>query len=134
MDCPRCKLMLSTTDYEGVQVDLCDNCWGIWLDQGELKQVIDTRDMQFSAEERRQLTDLRAQSAQEENNDPAACPHCGKIMTQVHADAGIHLVIDRCPEHGVWLDTGEIKAVQAVAETSAQLHRLLIAKLGLIPR
>jgi hypothetical protein len=41
-------------------------------------------------------------------------------------------VIDKCPDHGTWLDTGEIKKVQAVAERSAVVHKLLLKKLGLI--
>lgn len=134
MDCPRCKLMLRTTDYEGVEVDMCDNCWGIWLDTGELGRVIDARDMKFSSEEKRQLTKLRGGAAEPQAGDPAPCPHCGKIMEQVRSDVGTPLVIDRCPDHGVWLDTGEIKTVQAVAESSAEFHRLLLTKLGLRTR
>jgi Zn-finger nucleic acid-binding protein len=130
MDCPRCTLMLRTDDYEGVEVEICDNCWGLWLDEGELEQVLDARAMAFSEEERRQVTALRGDAPPAESS-PVACPRCGRPMEQVHADAGVRLVVDRCPGHGVWLDTGEAKAVQAAAEQSAELHRLLIAKLGL---
>ncbi len=131
MDCPRCKLALRETQYEGVTVDLCDNCWGIWLDTGELKDVIDSQQLQFSDAERRQISGLRGAPATPTNTEPAACPRCGRVMDQVHSDVAVPLVIDRCPDHGVWLDTGEIKAVQVVAEQSADLHRLLLQKLGL---
>ena len=131
MDCPRCKLSLRETDYEGVKVEMCDTCWGIWLDTGELHGVIDARGMNFSADERRQFTNLRGASGAQGSTEPAACPRCGRVMEQVHCDAAIHLVIDRCGDHGVWLDTGEIKAVQVVAERSADLHRMLLEKLGL---
>lgn len=135
MDCPRCHMMLRTTDYEGVEVDICDNCWGIWLDSGELEQIIDAKDMNFSDAERRQLTSFRggASAAPAPAGDPpAACPKCGAVMEPVYSDAAVHLIVDRCPAHGVWLDTGEIKTVQAVAEQSAELHRLLLQKLGLL--
>jgi Zn-finger nucleic acid-binding protein len=131
MDCPRCKLMLRETQYEGVTADICDNCWGIWLDRGELEEVLDSRAMQFSDAERKQITSIRGESALPRESEPAACPKCGRIMDVVHSDAGVQITLDRCPEHGVWLDPGEIKAVQAVAEKSAELHRLLIQKLGL---
>ena len=63
--------------------------------------------------------------------DPAPCPKCATIMKREHYDESVQLVIDVCPEHGVWLDTGEIKKVQAVAEKSQNIHRMLIKKLGL---
>ena len=133
MDCPRCQLMLRTTDYEGVEVDLCDNCWGMWLDTGELEEILDVRDMKFSADEKRQFMDLKRGGAEalSKQRDTIKCPSCGDPMDVIEADAGITLVIDRCPDHGIWLDSGEIKAVQAVAEKSDRLHRLLLHKLGL---
>ena len=133
MDCPRCQLMLRNTDYEGVEVDLCDNCWGMWLDTGELEEILDVRDMHFSAAEKKQFMDLKRGGAEAlaRQNDQVNCPHCGNPMDVIEADAGITLVIDRCPEHGIWLDSGEIKAVQTVAEKSDRLHRLLLHKLGL---
>lgn len=131
MDCPRCKLSLRENDYEGVKVEMCDTCWGIWLDKGELQEVIDARGMDFSEKERRQFTDLRGGSGARGSTEPAACPRCGQVMEPVHCDLAIHLVVDRCPDHGMWLDTGEIKAVQVMAERSADLHRMLLEKLGL---
>lgn len=131
MDCPRCKLTLRETEYEGVRADLCDNCWGIWLDSGELEQVVDTRAMQFSDEERRQFAELRGPAGATVREEPAPCPRCGRVMEQIHSDVAVNLVIDRCPDHGVWLDTGEIKAVQVAAERSEEFHRRLLGKLGL---
>lgn len=132
MNCPRCKLALQKAEYEGVTVDLCDHCWGIWLDQGELPMILDSQQMQFSDAERRQFTGLGLRPAGPGNTEPAPCPQCGQVMEQLGSDAVIPLVIDRCDEHGVWLDTGEIKAVQVLAEQSAELHRLLLRKLGAI--
>ena len=130
MDCPRCRLALTPTDYEGVEVDLCQNCWGFWFDHGELEQVIAKRDLGFSDEERALVLDARtAWDAGPEA--PAPCPKCERTMDRISYDESVHLVIDRCPDHGVWLDTGEIKRVQAIAEKSGAIHRMLIRKLGL---
>lgn len=132
MDCPRCKLPLRPTDYEGVEADLCENCWGIWLDTGELEEVLGSRAMSFSDDERRQLTSLAGEAALATSSlDPAPCPRCGQVMELVQSDAGVIITLDRCPAHGYWLDTGEIKAVQALAERSGELHRIIIRKLGL---
>ncbi len=37
--CPKCDGTLYETDYEGVTIDVCDNCTGVWLDAGELAQI-----------------------------------------------------------------------------------------------
>ncbi len=39
MHCPKCGKELKTMDYEGVQIDRCVACQGIWLDKGELDQL-----------------------------------------------------------------------------------------------
>ncbi len=133
MDCPRCKLMLRETNYEGVKVDMCDTCWGFWLDKGELEEVLEMREMSFSKEERKSFAGARGvpSAPAPEDTPKAECPHCGREMELVHSDVSVQLVIDRCPDHGVWLDAGEIKAVQVAAETSTEFHKLLLGKLGL---
>lgn len=132
MDCPRCHLMLRRTDYEGVEVDMCDNCWGIWLDEGEMEAVIDSREMTFSDAERKQFLNARSSLPPMGPSDPIDCPSCGKPMDVLTSDVGLNITIDRCIYHGIWLDSGEIKAVQAVAEDSKKFYNLLFKKLGLI--
>ena len=130
MDCPRCRMPLSPVTYEGVETDMCNTCWGFWLDCGELEQILDSQELQFSQEERDKVLGLNAAS-RPGSTEPAACPKCGKEMARVHCDESIHLVIDQCEQHGVWLDTGEIKKVQALAEKSDDVRRMMIRKLGL---
>jgi len=39
MTCPRCDGTLQTNNFEGVDIDTCDKCGGVWLDSGELEQL-----------------------------------------------------------------------------------------------
>lgn len=39
MCCPKCGMPLIEIDYNGVAVDKCSSCEGVWLDAGELEQV-----------------------------------------------------------------------------------------------
>lgn len=130
MDCPRCHMPLVAMDYDGVPVDLCEQCWGLWLDRGELAQVLDQPKLAFSPEERKQILDVRT-AWDQGPVQVAGCPKCGKPMQRVSYDSTVHLLIDRCQAHGTWLDTGEMKKVRAIAEKSAAIHRLLLGKLGL---
>lgn len=40
-DCPRCGVTLAMTDRQGVEVDYCPTCRGVWLDRGELDKLIE---------------------------------------------------------------------------------------------
>ena len=130
MECPRCRLPLKRVDYEGVETDMCESCWGFWLDTGELEQVLARHRLVFSDEETEAILAVRSAS-RSGSLEPAPCPVCSTPMERFHYDESVHLVIDRCAKHGAWLDTGELKKVQALAERSMEVHRILIKKLGL---
>jgi Zn-finger nucleic acid-binding protein len=38
--CVRCNVSLEILDYEGVEIDICEICRGIWLDANELPSLI----------------------------------------------------------------------------------------------
>lgn len=38
--CPRCREVLQVVDFAGITVDACGSCQGLYLDNGELKQVL----------------------------------------------------------------------------------------------
>lgn len=39
LKCPKCGMELIEIDYKGIKVDRCSECFGIWLDAGELDMV-----------------------------------------------------------------------------------------------
>ncbi len=41
MQCPVCKVDLVMTDRQGVEIDYCPRCRGVWLDRGELDKIIE---------------------------------------------------------------------------------------------
>jgi len=41
MLCPLCKVDLSISEKQGIEIDYCPKCRGIWLDRGELEKIID---------------------------------------------------------------------------------------------
>ncbi len=41
MKCPICEIELVMTDRQGVEIDYCPKCRGIWLDRGELDKIIE---------------------------------------------------------------------------------------------
>jgi uncharacterized protein len=41
MLCPVCKVELVMSDRQGVEIDYCPKCRGVWLDRGELDKIIE---------------------------------------------------------------------------------------------
>ena len=41
MKCPVCGVELLLEERQGVEIDYCPKCRGVWLDRGELDKVIE---------------------------------------------------------------------------------------------
>ena len=41
MKCPTCDVALLMTDRQGIEIDYCPQCRGVWLDRGELDKIIE---------------------------------------------------------------------------------------------
>ena len=128
MDCPRCKLPLKSEVYEGQHVELCQSCWGAWVKTGDLEAILLSRQYSFDDQEKQKVVEGEAARSRGPIT-PIACPQCGARMARLNIETSLSLVVDRCPRHGVWLDTGEIKTIQAVAEKSKELCQALIKKI-----
>lgn len=83
----------------GVSADECPNCRGRWLDSGELAR---------SSKDPAAMDRALAAAPLRPRPGTANCPRCLKPMT----NGGLgneFLRVDRCAEHGVWLDAGELR-------------------------
>jgi uncharacterized protein len=41
MPCPVCNVALVMSDRQGIEIDYCPQCRGVWLDRGELDKIIE---------------------------------------------------------------------------------------------
>ena len=62
MNCPNCEsVTLVMSDRQGIEIDYCPQCRGVWLDRGELDKIIDrslaTPPRQEAERERRDYPD-----------------------------------------------------------------------------
>lgn len=120
MDCPRCVLSLLRQEYEGENVFFCGTCWGYWLTREQLDNIVKKVQYKFNKYERDiVLTTLTTEGdvdRQGSEKQPINCPECGTLMDRKKYASGCPLKIDECQEHGIWLDTGEIKDLQIFIE------------------
>ena len=53
MKCPVCKEPdLVMSDRQGVEIDYCPRCRGVWLDRGELDKIIERSDRDDDVDDR----------------------------------------------------------------------------------
>lgn len=49
MLCPVCHVPLSMSERQGVEIDYCPQCRGVWLDRGELDKILERSAAQQAA-------------------------------------------------------------------------------------
>ena len=119
MDCPRCVAPLQEQTYEGdVRVDRCASCGGMWLNRGELEAIQETREHDYSDA----LSEIggvaRAYELARQKALPGiACPRCRRPLVAREYGYCSQILIDVCPDcEGVWLDGGEMRALEQFFE------------------
>ncbi|HKQ41975.1 MAG TPA: zf-TFIIB domain-containing protein [Pseudonocardia sp.] len=49
MTCPKCQGRMRTVDRQGVHIEQCESCRGIFLDHGELEQMLTAENRFYGA-------------------------------------------------------------------------------------
>jgi Zn-finger nucleic acid-binding protein len=104
MECPECHAEMRELEYgQGLILDTCDFCYGLWLDSQETTAL--TGDASAMTKLAKKLPLLRAPGASSRN---LQCPRCNKGLIQTKYPEK-ELLVDICPNClGMWLDKGEI--------------------------
>ena len=110
--CPRCVGELEPITYEGVDLDICLLCHGLWFDQGELAKF-NNFDSDFPFGPGKPVKGKAI---------GGHCPRCNVVMIVMRYAPRTNFQLDRCPEcGGVWLDNGEIGKVQQLLTDEVKL-------------
>jgi hypothetical protein len=122
MKCPVDESELSQETYEdAVRAHVCPSCGGMWLARGELEQIEETVERDYS-EELSRIPDVvgRAfEAARQKGRGEMACPGCGAAMEGREYAYCSQIMINKCPScGGVWLDRGETEALEIFYERS----------------
>lgn len=111
MKCPKClKIDCEKINADGVVVDRCKSCGGIWFDGGELYSLVEKG--KYYAEFFREPIEITANSIEL----PLKCPKCGVAMKKVKK---LNIIIDVCPDcKSVWTDKGEFSQISDILRQS----------------
>lgn len=103
MNCPKCTTpTLDPRTLNGIEVDQCPACRGVWFDAAELGRLL-----KLAAADLKPLT--RGSGDDALNAKPANCPRDGTRLVRVCSAQNRAVVVDTCAVcRGVWLDGGEL--------------------------
>ncbi len=124
MDCPVCREPLIVAERDGIELDVCLWCHGLWFDVGEIELLAEKLGRSLPVAE-----GLFEKADSPEK--PRYCPRCDRAMEKVAAGTSPRIVLDRCAAHGLWFDHGELGAlVRQLAECPASHAEAVIRFMG----
>jgi len=111
--CPQCRSEMEVVDVgvprKPFYLDRCPKCLGIFFDTGELDVLVHETIQGVAHINNVRLSTLRA--AAPESSEAVRyrpCPECGKLMNRQNYGTYSGIILDRCRDHGVFLDAGEL--------------------------
>ncbi len=129
MKCPVDGSGLQSMTYEAdIVVERCAACGGTWLDAGELERIEETREKDHREELSAIPPDIvrSMEMARQQAAPDRACPKCARVMERREYGYCSRILIDTCPScRGVWLDKGELAALEVFFEKSRADTRAL---------
>lgn len=100
----------------------------MWLDEGELEEIEEIVGHDYTSELSR-IPDFIGNAfemARQLNSRDISCPACGSPTESTEYAYCSQVVINRCPKcGGVWLDKGELEAIEVFYERSRKESRKL---------
>jgi uncharacterized protein len=61
MLCPICNVDLLLAERQGLEIDYCPKCRGMWLDRGKLEKIIERSSAEFQSFPDRENRNLRSE-------------------------------------------------------------------------
>ncbi|MFP4028426.1 MAG: zf-TFIIB domain-containing protein [Candidatus Brocadiia bacterium] len=130
LDCPRCGGQLFSLHFPhtDITVEVCENCRGMWLDDGEFPRIRAWHESLRQGElEKLGLEDVESEEYLDDfltdlETATMPCPHCGEPTLREIVLEMTGVVLDHCTKcHGIWFDGGELEQVIEEAEKDLEI-------------
>ncbi len=130
--CPKCKAAMRMALADGIEIDTCDRCQGIWADFADEKTLLQIKPEIFSVDELRRLRRHYEKTFTRETVQYVPCPVCSKMMNRRNWGSHSGVIVDRCEEHGNWYDKGEVEKIREFIRAGGiEYEKLKITENGL---
>ncbi|MFO0913616.1 MAG: zf-TFIIB domain-containing protein [Pirellulales bacterium] len=121
MKCPHCQIDLSREVVAGVELDRCEVCHGLWLDDLELGTVV-CSSVPSEITGRLSVTPDRLRS------EAIECPKCAAELRQNNYAYDSGITVKKCGRcGGVWLESGQLAQLVAYRTGTPNVRQLAVA-------
>jgi len=124
--CPRCHIPLQLIDLglDGkFYIERCERCLGLFFDPNELESLLDKTVSNVHEVDRQRLDEIRnVKSNSEYRLSYIDCPVCKKLMNRINFGSGSGVIVDKCRQHGLWLDGGELRQILEWTKAGGDLY------------
>ena len=125
--CPVDGGELERTAFQGIEIDVCKKCGGVWFDHGELDDVM--REAMAQPQSVARLDPQAGAPTKQTPHRELTCPRCQKPMAAGIFGKTSNIELDRCPQcSGQWADGGELSALVEYLHDPGESQRM--QKLG----
>ena len=124
--CPRCRIPLAESFYEGVPVAACRKCAGKLADMAGVDRIVARREVTFSEDlaakarafrERVLLNPIKRQKINISVTEEIPCPACGYRMVPRPYNYQYFVPVDKCLSCSkIWFDADELEILQLLIE------------------
>lgn len=114
--CPDCNIALDARDFQGITIDACPKCAGIFFDDGEVA-AIKAKGLDAMDElEKAVVPQVTTEAAQGKFR---RCSNCGSAMDKFRYMYHSDVVLDQCERcGGIWVQDGELGRMREVLAAS----------------
>jgi len=130
-NCPVDDFTLAQETYEGVTIDRCPHCQGVWLDAGELETIQEnqTDDFRGVPDDAMDFVTGAIGMASARREKTLSCLKCDSDLVKREYSFTSQIIIDNCPKgHGMWLDKAELSRLENFMRKSKTSQILRIPK------
>jgi Zn-finger nucleic acid-binding protein len=101
--CPECGKNFIKIGLNDIEIEFCHYCSSFWFDTGELKSIADIQNENPDRNLKFRLSKFK-------------CPVCNKSMEEHLFTRRNNLLVDICPFHGIYLQSGELVRFMNIAD------------------
>jgi len=112
--CPCCECWMTSREVGGLEIQECPKCFGLWAPENRFDSLVD----RATEAARNNDLDREASVPRVDGGNPLEnaveyrrCPVCDALMIRRNFQKRSGVIVDRCHEHGTWLDAHELERI-----------------------
>ena len=78
MRCPVCDVDLQMSERQGIEIDYCPKCRGVWLDRGELDKIVERTSAEYGPRRGDRDEPRREEPRRDHHDERHSYEHSGK--------------------------------------------------------